>query len=502
MPEQFLHGVEVVELDYGARPISTVRSSVIGLIGTAPDSQPQTAASLNTGSAAANNALTFTAVSAGAIGNTVSVKLRNPQANGAALSVTVNGSAIVVNLATDAAGAITSTAAAVKVAIDAKAEAAALASVAHTGASNGSGIVAATSTPLFLAGGNDEAFPLNVPVLVAGSRLEAAKLGAAGTLPAAIDAIFDQAGAMVVVVRVAAGANAAATKSNVIGGVDGSTGQYKGVQAFLGAESVVKVQPKILIAPGFSHDAAVVSEMLGIADRLRAVIIADGPNTTDQAAIGFREQVGSPRVYVVDPWVKVWDTEANAEALQPASARVAGMIARSDNDRGFWWSPSNTEMYGITGTARPVDFTLGDVNARANCLNENEVATIIQKDGYRLWGNRTCAADPKWAFLSVRRTADMINESLLRAHMWAVDRNITKTYVQDVLDGVNAYLRHLTAVGAILGGKAWADPALNTPDQISQGKVYFDFDFTPPYPAEHITFRSRLVNDYIEEIFK
>jgi hypothetical protein len=502
MPEQFLHGVEVVELDYGARPISTVRSSVIGLIGTAPDSQPQTTASLSTGTMAANNALTFTAVSAGAIGNTVSVKMRNPQANSAALSVTVNGSAIVVNLATDAAGVITSTATAVKAAIDVKAEAAALVSVANTGASNGSGIVAASNTTLFLAGGNDEAFPLNVPVLVAGSRLEAAKLGTAGTLPAAIDAIFDQAGAMVVVVRVDAGVDAAATKSNIIGGVDVSTGQYKGVQAFLGAESIVKVQPKILIAPGFSNDMAVVSEMLGIADRLRAVILADGPNTTDQAAIGYREQFGSARVYVVDPRVKVWDTEANAEALQPASARVAGMIARSDNDRGFWWSPSNTEMYGITGTARSVDFTLGDVNARANYLNENEVATIIQKDGYRLWGNRTCSADPKWAFLPVRRTADMINESMLRAHMWAVDRNITKTYVQDVLEGVNSYLRHLTAVGAILGGKAWADPALNTPDQISQGKVYFDFDFTPPYPAEHITFRSRLVNDYIEEIFK
>lgn len=502
MSEQFLHGVEVVELDYGARPISTVRSSVIGLIGTAPDSQAQTTASLATGMLATNNALTFTAVSAGAIGNSVSVKLRNPQANSAALSVTVNGSAIVVNLATDASGVITSTATAVKAAVDAKAEAAALVTVANTGASNGSGIVAATNTTLFLSGGNDEAFPLNVPVLVAGSRLEAAKLGTAGTLPDAIDAIFDQAGAMVVVVRVDVGADAQATKSNIIGGVDVSTGQYKGVQAFLGAESIVKVQPKILIAPGWSNDMAVVSEMLGIADRLRAVILADGPNTTDQAAIGYREQFGSARVYVVDPWVKVWDTEANAEALQPASARVAGMIARSDNDRGFWWSPSNTEMYGITGTARSVDFTLGDANARANYLNENEVATIIQKDGYRLWGNHTCSADPKWAFLSVRRTADMINESMLRAHMWAVDRNITKTYVQDVLEGVNSYLRHLTAVGAILGGKAWADPALNTPDQISQGKVYFDFDFTPPYPAEHITFRSRLVNDYIEEIFK
>jgi phage tail sheath protein FI len=138
----------------------------------------------------------------------------------------------------------------------------------------------------------------------------------------------------------------------------------------------------------------------------------------------------------------------------------------------------------------------------ANFLNERKVATIIQQDGFRLWGNRTCSADAKWCFISVRRTADMINDSLLRAHLWAVDRNITKTYVEDVCEGVNNYLRYLKNIGAVIGGNCWADAALNTPDQIQQGKIVFDFDFTPPYPAEHITFRSRLVSDYLEEIFE
>ena len=36
MPGEFLHGVEVVEIDNGPRPIRTVKSSVIGLVGTAP----------------------------------------------------------------------------------------------------------------------------------------------------------------------------------------------------------------------------------------------------------------------------------------------------------------------------------------------------------------------------------------------------------------------------------------------------------------------------------
>ena len=394
MSETFLHGVEVLEIDAGPRPIRTVRSGVIGIVGTAPNADAT-------------------------------------------------------------------------------------------------------------------AFPLNTPVLIAGSRGEAAKLDtvgtALGTLPNALDGIFDQIGAVVIVIRVEEGADEATTLANVIGGVNATTGQYEGAQALLGAESVVGFSPRILCAPGFTHqrpsDAAnpVVSELVGIAERLRAVIIADGPNTTDADAITYEGDWGSDRVFVVDPWVTVF--RAGATVIEPASARVAGLIAKSDNDRGFWWSPSNLNINGITGTARPIDYKLGDRNSRANLLNEANVTTIIRQDGYRLWGNRTTSSDPKWAFLSVRRTADIINDSLQRAHLWAVDRNITKTYVEDVTEGVNAYLRTLTNLGAILGGECWPDPDLNTPANITQGKVYFNFDFTPPYPAEHITFRSHLVNDYIEEVF-
>ncbi len=381
----FLHGIEVVELTSGSRPISTVRASVIGLVGTAP--------------------------------------------------------------AADA-----------------------------------------------------ESFPINTPVLIAGSRTEAAALGETGTLPAAMDGIFDQTGALVVVVRVEEGADEAATLSAIIGGVDTDSGQYQGVQALLGAESTLGVTPRLLIAPGFSQEQALVTEMISVAERLRGVVIADGPNTNDADAIAYRGNFGSARLYLVDPWVKVWDTQADAETIEPASARVAGMIAKSDSERGFWWSPSNREMLGITGTARSVDFALGDGNARANLLNEKEVATIIRKDGYRLWGNRTCASDAKWAFLNVRRTADMINESILQAHLWAVDRNITRTYLDEVVEGVNAYLRDLKARGAIINGEAWADPELNTATQIEQGKVTIDFKFSANYPAEHLTFRSQLTNEYLTEI--
>ena len=65
---------------------------------------------------------------------------------------------------------------------------------------------------------------------------------------------------------------------------------------------------------------------------------------------------------------------------------------------------------------------------------------------------------------------------------------------------MNAFGRDLTAQGAILGLTCWADPDLNSPSQIEQGKVWFNVDFTPNYPAEHVIFRSRIVNDFLEDI--
>ncbi|OAB80785.1 phage tail protein [Wolbachia endosymbiont of Laodelphax striatellus] len=391
MPEEFLHGVNVIEVTSGAKTVRTAKSSVIGVIGTAPEADGQK-------------------------------------------------------------------------------------------------------------------FPLNKPVLIAGSLREAARLGKRGSLPSAVNGVFSQIGATVVVIRVEESENSdpklkeEETLKNIIGGVDKETGEYQGIEAFLSSESIIHVAPRILIAPQFTHQLPesenpknpVVAALIGVAEKLRSIIVADGPNTNDEEVIKWRKSVGSSRVYVVDPWVKVFEGEE-----KPASPFVAGLIAKIDSEQGFWHSPSNKEINGIVGTSRPIDFTLGNTNCRANHLNENEVTTIIHQNGYRLWGNRTCSNDSKWAFLSVRRTADLINDSLLRAHLWAVDRNITKTYIDDVIEGVNSYLASLKAQGAIISGKCYATPELNTPANIASGKVYFDFEFTPPYPAEQITFKSHLINNSV-----
>ena len=493
MPEQFLHGVEVLEILDGPRPIRTVASSVIGIIGTAPASEVEVKATLIVGTAAANNGVLFTSKKTGELGNKTAIRYRNPMSNSAALSVSVSGDLITVNLATGPTGTVTTTGTLLIAAIAANTAANALVTAANVATSTGAGVVPVLNMT-FLDGGLNEAFPLNTPVLITASRTMAARAGATGTLPNALDGIFDQAGAAVVVVRVTEGANLAATVTSIVG----SSTLKTGVWAFTSAETALGVRPRVLIAPGFSDQQAAASELLAVASRLRSVVIADGPNTTDAAAITYAQGFGSDRLMIVDPQVQV--LRAGVVVNEAASSRVAGLIAKSDNDRGFWWSPSNQEILGIVGASRLVDFILGDVNCSANLLNAANVSTVIRQNGFRLWGNRSTSADPAFSFLSVRRTADLIYDSIQAAHFWAIDRNITKTYLEDVSESVNGYLRSLKNQGAILGGKCWPDPDLNTPANIAQGKVYFNFDFTPPYPAEHIIFRAILTNDYIEEL--
>ncbi|RDH42294.1 hypothetical protein [Zooshikella ganghwensis] len=133
MSENFLHGIEIVEDNSGPRPIRTVRSSVIGVVGTAPEA-------------------------------------------------------------------------------------------------------------------DNSKFPYHTPVLVAGNIKEAAELGKTGTLPDAVKGVFDQAGAMVVVVRVPEQADADAQKAEFLKDTSDDGAHYQGIMTLLSAESILGVTPRILVA--------------------------------------------------------------------------------------------------------------------------------------------------------------------------------------------------------------------------------------------------------------
>lgn len=474
MPEQFLHGVQVVEASDGARPIRSVRSSVIGIVGSGDSDGVDAFAEIG-----ANNAkLLFTAKDEGLVGNAITVRAVNPGTNNATLSVSVTAKAITINLATDGTATATSTANQVLNAVNASSPASALVTASLGTGSTGASAYA-VHTAVQLSGGVEPSFPLNTPVLLTNAAGVTAKVGASSFLGKALEAIYKQAGAIVIVVRADTSA--------------GSATDFTGVYALKRSQQVLGQTPRILVAENAGSDDGVLDDVKSVASSLRAIAVVgltDSAASTDATA--WVTGSGNERIFALWPTVN---------GGQDPSPFVAGAIAKSDNDRGFWWSPSNFEVLGIETLDMPVDFQFGDSTSLANVLNEGNVTTFIKRGGWRIWGNRTGSVDPKWAFLCIRRTADIINDSVLDAHFWAVDRGITPTYLDDVTEGVNAYLRGLKNIGAILGGKCWPTPNLNTPANITQGKVYFSFDFSGVYPAENITFSSMLVNDYIEEVF-
>lgn len=326
-----------------------------------------------------------------------------------------------------------------------------------------------------------------------------AAFGPDSAITRAAKAIFTRSKAVIVACGVAKLEDKALQTSAIIGGVR-ADGKRTGLQALLDGKSRFNAQPRLLVAPGHSATQAVATAMDGLAAKLRAIAIVDGPNTTDEAAMEYAKNFGSKRIYMVDPGVQQFDTVASKTIDSPASAWTAGMFAYTDSEYGFWASPSNKEFVGLTGTTRPIEFLDGDETCRANLLNNANIATIIRDDGYRLWGNRTLSSDAKWAFVTRVRTVDIVMDAILAGHKWAVDRSITKTYVSDVTEGLQAFMRDLKNQGAVINFEVYADTELNTASQLEQGKVFWNIRFTDVPPAENPNFRVEVTNQWLTEV--
>ena len=336
-------------------------------------------------------------------------------------------------------------------------------------------------------------------VMITNEREAVAAFGPDSAMTKACQAIYTRAKAVIVACGVAKLEDPAEQTSAIIGGVQ-ANGKRTGLQALLDGKSRFNAQPRLLVTPKHSSTLAVGTALVALADKLRGLAILDGPNTTDEAVLAYAENFGAKRAFLVDPGVQYWDTTADATVDAPGSAWVAGLFAWTDSEYGFWASPSNKEFVGITGTTRPIEFLDGDETCRANLLNNANISTIIRDDGFRLWGNRTLSSDPKWAFVTRVRTMDIVMDAILYGHKWAVDRSITATYIKDVTEGLQAFMRDLKAQGAIINFEVFADPELNTASQLEQGKVYWNIRFTDVPPAENPNFHVEVTNQWLTEV--
>jgi Bacteriophage tail sheath protein len=241
----------------------------------------------------------------------------------------------------------------------------------------------------------------------------------------------------------------------------------------------------------------------------RAILLVDPPSdwVSDSAAVsgmgtlsylrakgqGENAAIYFPRIQLADPL-----EEGRPREFVPCGA-VAGVIAQTDGQRGVWKAPAGLEA-GLSGV---LDLTDGDVQVRltdqengdlnplgVNCLRIRPVVGPV------VWGARTLrgadALADQWKYLSIRRTAQYIEESLYRGTQWVVFEPNDEPLWKAIRLNVGAFMQGLFAKGAFQGStpsQAYlvkCDGETNPQYLIDQGIVTILVGFAPLYPAEFV----------------
>ncbi|MCG9079473.1 phage tail sheath subtilisin-like domain-containing protein [Laribacter hongkongensis] len=469
MAANYLHGVETIEIERGPRPVRTVKSAVIGLIGTAPTGTVnETTLSLSEKDAAAFGPQLpgFTipqaldAIYDHGAGTVIVINVLDPAIH----KTSVPGEVLVLDRATDRAR------------------------LAHPAVDN---LVLKSSdgATTHVAGVDYSLTPVTGEVVrIKGGSIEAG---------ASLKAGYDYADP------------AKVTAADIIGAVN-AAGVRTGLKALKDTYNQFGFFAKILIAPAFCTQNSVATELIAMAEQLGAVTYIDAPiGTTFAQALAGRGPAGtinfntsSDRVRLCYPHVKVYDPVLNAERLEPLSARAAGLRARVDLDKGFWWSGSNQELAGVIGVERQLSAMIDDPQSEVNLLNEQGISTVFSSygSGYRNWGNRTAAwptVSHMRNFENVRRTGDVINESIRYFSQQYIDMPLEQATIDSLVESVNGYGRKLIGDGALLGFKAWFDPARNGETELASGHLLISYKYTVPPPLERLTFETEITSEYL-----
>ena len=338
-------------------------------------------------------------------------------------------------------------------------------------------------------------FPLNKAVLVTDLRAAIAKAGTKGTLKSTLQAVADQADPVTVVVRVEAGADDASTTTNVIGKSDDAT--YTGMQALLTAQSQLGVKPRILACPGVDTQP-VAAALAIVAKKLRAMAyVSAAASATKEEAVLYRDNFAARELMVIWPDFMGWDTVSSSAKPAFATARAAGLRAKIDQTEGWHKTLSNVAVEGVTGISRDVHWDLQDPTTDAGYLNAGDVTTLVNSNGFRFWGSRTCSDDPLFAFESATRTAQILADTIADSLMWAVDKPMHPSLVRDIIESVNAKFRELKAGGYIIDASAWYDDTFNTSATLAGGELHIDYDYTHVPPLENLNLRQRVTARYL-----
>ena len=286
----------------------------------------------------------------------------------------------------------------------------------------------------------------------------------------------------------------------------GSELNKTGIHALADADifNLLVLPPRSLAlnGPNASDDIpqAVWSAAAAMCQKRRALLLIDSPSTwiskdlaktklsTDVNVIDKNAALFFPRLRQPNP-LRAGQIEDFA-----AAGAVAGVMARTDGERGVWKAPAGLDatLRGVAALSVPLtDAENGELNPLGiNCLR------TLPGAGRVVWGARTTrGADrlaDEWKYVPVRRTALFIEETLYRALSWVVFEPNDEPLWAQIRLNVGAFMHGLFRQGAFQGTTprdaylVKCDRETTTQADVNQGVVNIVVGFAPLKPAEFV----------------
>ncbi len=301
----------------------------------------------------------------------------------------------------------------------------------------------------------------------------------------------------------------AVTGTDIIGGVDGSTGAYTGLEHLNSIFPKFRLVPGQVVAPGWSHDSGVAAVMHAKAGNInghfKAVAVVDIDSDTvtkytDVAATKNTNNLTDEQLIVCWPKVSLGDVE------YWLSSQVAALNCLVDSDNGDipYTSPSNKNLQMDKAIANGVAIELGP--DQAGYLNGQGIVTALNFiGGWKCWGNRTgCypgVTDVKDAFIPIRRMFNWTANTIILTYWQKVDFPVNRRLIETIMDSVNIWLNGLAGRQFILGGRVELLEDENPTTDLMDGVIKFHVYLTPPSPARELDFILEYDPAYLQTLF-
>lgn len=285
-------------------------------------------------------------------------------------------------------------------------------------------------------------------------------------------------------------------EADIIGGIDVNTGKETGLEVVRQVYPKLGMTPGIILAPRFSADAGVAAAMQAkthnVSGLLRAACIVDVDSTevgarkyTDVKEQKEHQALTDSNAYAVWPFVKVGET------MYSGSGAAGALTAYTDAQNGDVPNASSSNKpISISGICLADGTEVVLDQDQANTINGFGVATFLNMNGFRLWGNNTVAypgtTDPKDRWFCVRRFFNWTGNTFILTYFQRVDSPMNKRLIETIVDSENIRGNGFVSRGICARYEMVYNEDENPTTDLLDGKITFHQYVTPFVPAEKI----------------